>query len=82
MRLNRVDIQQKEYLNAAGRLCCEYHFYLRFRPEPEYAIYIGGLSFPGDRQYLFDSKALDTISKAIAVRWGLIQPRQGKQASK
>lgn len=30
--------------------------------------------FPPDNQQLYDFKCLDSITKAIAIRWGIISP--------
>ena len=35
------------------------------------------LAFPPDHQYMRDAKALDYITKALAIRWGVYE--QGKK---
>ena len=44
----------------------QYHFYT------ENNIYLGGVVLPDNGQYMFDAKTLDIITKALAVRWGII----------
>lgn len=39
---------------------------------------IGQLAFPPDQQYLIDAKALEYITKAIAMRWEVYE-RPSKQ---
>lgn len=72
---NRIGIVQNIYRDNGNRCHNEYHFWA------ENGIYLGGLLFPSDGQYLFDDKTLDIITKALAIRWRLIQARQpGKKS--
>lgn len=66
---NGIIIYQLEDRNKGRN---EYHFYL------ETGIYLGGLLFPCNGQYAFDDKMLDIITKALAVRWGLIKMKRTK----
>ena len=62
-----IIVRQNIYLSNAGQVNNEYHFWT------EQGIYLGGLLLPSDRQYLYDEKALNIITKALAMRWGIIQ---------
>lgn len=70
MRKFKIDIIQNVYKDNMGQLHNEYHFQM------ENGIYLGGLSFPSNGQYLFDDKILTIIAKTLAIRWGLIQAKQ------
>ena len=49
----------------------EYHFYT------ETNIYLGGVLMPNNGQFAFDTKMLDVITRALAIRWGIISmPRK------
>lgn len=41
-------------------------------------ICVGQLAFPPNHQYLQDAKALEYITKALAIRWGVYE-KQKKQ---
>lgn len=43
----------------------EYYFYT------ETNIYLGGVCFPCNGQYAYDTEALKIITKALALRWGV-----------
>lgn len=66
MTKNKIEVQQKLYRIGTGQVNNEYHLWA------ENGIYLGGLLFPPNGQYLFDDKALEIITKALAARWGLI----------
>jgi len=66
MTKNRIEVQQKLYQTNTGQVNNEYHFW------SENGIYLGGLLLPSNAQYVFDDKALEVITKALAIRWGLI----------
>lgn len=70
MTKNKIEIRQQMYKSNAGQVNNEYHFW------SESGIYFGGLLFPSDGQYLFDDKALDIVTKALALRWRLIQAKK------
>ena len=70
MTKNKIEIRQQLYRSNAGQINNEYHFWT------EHGINLGGLLFPPDGQYLFDDKALDIVTKALALRWKLIQSRK------
>lgn len=70
MTKNKIEIRQKIYPINEGQVNNEYHFC------SESGIYFGGLLFPSDGQYLFDDKALDIVTKALALRWKLIQAKK------
>lgn len=57
MILNQIGIVQDEN---------RYHFYT------ENNLYLGVVALPANGQYTFDAKTLDIITKALAVRWGII----------
>ena len=44
----------------------EYHFYT------ENNIYLGGVILPANGQYMFDTKVLNIIPRALAIRWHLV----------
>lgn len=44
----------------------QYHFYT------ENNLYLGVIALPDNGQYMFDAKTLNIITKALAVRWGII----------
>lgn len=49
----------------------EYHFYT------DTNIYLGGVLMPANGQFAFDTKMLDVITRALAIRWGTIpMPRK------
>ena len=57
MVLNEIGVVQDEN---------RYHFYT------ENNLYLGVVALPANGQYMFDAKTLDIITKALAVRWGII----------
>lgn len=57
MVLNQIGVVQANNL---------YYFYT------ENNIYLGVVALPDNGQYMFDMKTLDIITKALAVRWGII----------
>lgn len=69
MNKNRIEVRQQMYKSNAGQVNNEYHFW------SDTGVYFGGLLFPSDGQYLFDDKTLDFITKALAIRWRLIQKK-------
>lgn len=73
MRKNRIEVVQNAYRDNNNQCHNEYHFW------SENGIYLGGLLFPSNGQYLFDDKMLDYVTKALAIRWGLIQARQNSK---
>lgn len=58
MNMNKIGIVQND------------NQYLLYLPTN---ICVGQVAFPSDHQYLQDAKALDIITKALAIRWGLIR---------
>ncbi len=44
----------------------QYHFYT------ENNLYLGAVLLPDNGQLMFDAKTLNIITKALAVRWGII----------
>lgn len=69
MNKYKIEIKQNCYCDRANQWHNEYHFYT------ENGIYLGGLLFPCNGQYLFDDKILTIIAKAISIRWGLTQAK-------
>lgn len=72
MGKNKIIIRQNLYKTSSGQLNNEYHFWT------ENGIYLGGILLPSNNQYMFDDKCLDIITKALAIRWGLIQAKSVK----
>lgn len=52
MRKNKIEVVQNAYKDNNNQWHNEYHFYT------ENNIYLGGLLFPSNGQYLFDDKML------------------------
>ena len=50
----------------------QYHFYT------ENNLYLGAIALPDNGQHLFDAKTLNIITKALAVRWGIIPMQKRK----
>lgn len=69
---NKIVVRQKLYKTNTGQVNNEYHLWT------EQGIYCGALLFPSDGQYMFDDKILNIITKALAIRWGLIQAKNIK----
>lgn len=52
--------------------------------ENQYLLYldsnlcVGNLIMPKDHQYIEDSKALEVITKEVAIRWGVYQKKSRK----
>lgn len=59
MIMNRIKIVQNKN---------EFHFFT------EMNIYLGGVVLPDNGQHLYDAKTLELITKALAIRWGIINP--------
>lgn len=76
MRKNYIEVLQKEYQDSTGKFHNEYFFGIRLGPQLENVHYLGGLAFPADKQYMFDDRMLEVITRALAIRYGLIQPKQ------
>lgn len=72
MKKYKIEIRQNMYRDKANQCKNEYHFWT------ETGIYLGGLLFPCDGQYVFDDKILTIITKALAIRWYLIESRKSK----
>lgn len=71
MLVNNIWVRQQINWINAREFRNEYHFWA------ENGTYLGALAFPPNGQFMFDSKILDHITKALALRWGLIsQPRK------
>ena len=66
MRMNNIEVIQNVYKAASGQVMNEFHFIT------ETGVHLGGLIFPPNGQYLFDAKALNLISRALAIRWNII----------
>ena len=64
--MNEIGIVQNCYADRGGQTHIEYYFYT------ENNIYLGGVLLPGNGQFMEDAKALNIITKALALRWGLI----------
>ena len=69
---NKIWIQQRLYKSSTGQMNNQYHFWA------ENGIYLGAILFPADGQYLFDDKVLNIITKALAIRCGLIRAKNMK----
>lgn len=69
---NRIIIKQNLHQTSGGQINNEYHFWT------EQGIYCGALLLPSDGQFIFDDKALNIITKALGIRWGLIQTKNIK----
>lgn len=69
--MNNIIVAQRLVRSNTGQMQNEYHFW------SQNGFYYG-LPFPADGQYLADYKALNIITKALALRYGLIQPRRTK----
>lgn len=50
----------------------------QYRFFTETNICLGAVALPPNGQYAYDAKALAVITKALAARWGIIKPKQGK----
>ena len=71
MLINNIWVRQQINWVNAHEYRNEYHFWA------ENGAYLGALALSANGQFMFDSKALDHITKALAIRWGLIsQPRR------
>lgn len=71
MKGEQVDMM---VLNNIGvvQVGCQYHFYTQNN------IYLGAVAMPDNGQLAFDTKMLDVITKALAIRWGIIpMPKKG-----
>ncbi len=68
MVMNNIGIVQNYYTDRNGQLHNEYYFF------SESNIRFGGVLLPSNSQYMEDAKTLDIITKALALRWGLIAP--------
>ena len=66
MEMNKIHIVQSTTQSNTGEVRTEYHLYTPNN------IYIGGICCPYDGQYLFDSKVLNIITRALAIRWRVI----------
>lgn len=66
MQMNDIYISQGVSKCDTGEIRTVYHL---FTPNN---IYIGAVMLPHDCQYLFDSKILGIISRALAIRWRVI----------
>ena len=67
--MNEIGIVQNCYTDRGGQTHNEYYFYT------EKNIYLGCVSLPGNGQFMEDAKALNIITKALALRWGLISAK-------
>ncbi len=68
--MNGIGIHQNINHSNTGQVQNEYHFCTNT------GIYLGALYFPSDGQYMVDAKTLNIITKALGIRWRIIQPRQ------
>ena len=65
-----IECCQSLYQDRYGEVHNEYHF------QTESGFYLGGLRFPYDRQFAFDTKIIDAVMKGLAIRYGYIKPKQ------
>lgn len=70
--MNNIGIIQDYRQVSQNQIQNEYYFYTGT------GIYLGTVILPADRQFMADAKVLNIITRAIALRWGLIQPRRTK----
>lgn len=70
--INNIIVMQKLVRSNTGQMQNEYHMW------SQNGFYFGALVFPADGQYMADYKALNIITRALALRYGLIQPRRTK----
>ena len=68
----KILIRQNIYKSSTGEVINEYHF------STENGMYLGGLRFPGNFQFMFDDKMLAPICKALGMRWGLVKGNTDK----
>ena len=71
--MNNIIVVQNLNKLSNGQEQNEYHFYTLTR------IYLGGIILPNDRQFMSDSKVLNIVTRAMALRWQLIQQRRKQQ---
>lgn len=70
--INNIIVRQNLVRSNTGQVQNEYHFWF------QNGFYLGCLVLPADGQYMLDAKALNIITRALALRYGLIQPRRTK----
>ncbi len=68
MILNNIEVVQSAYITQTGEPHNEYHM------RTENNIYLGFVNLPPNGQYAYDAKVMEHITKALALRWGLIAP--------
>ena len=68
MVLNNIEVVQTAYISKTGEPHNEYHM------RTENNIYLGFVNLPPNGQYAYDAKVMEHITKALALRWGLIAP--------
>lgn len=68
--MNNIAIVQNYTQISQTQVQNEYHFYTGT------GIYLGAVILPSDRQFFSDSKTLNIITRALALRWQLIQPKR------
>ena len=66
MILNNIEVVQSAYIAKTGEPHNEYHM------RTENNIYLGYVNLPPNGQYAYDAKVMEHITKALALRWGLI----------
>lgn len=68
--MNNIIVVQKLIRSNTGQVQNEYHFW------SQNGFYFGAVILPANGQYMADAKTLNIITKALALRWQLIQPKR------
>lgn len=68
--INNIIVMQKLVRSNTGQMQNEYHFW------SQNGFYFGAVILPPNGQYMADAKTLNIITKALALRWQLIQPKR------
>ena len=71
--INNIRVVQSIVKSNTNQMQNEYHFYA------ESGFYFGGVCLPCDGQFWLDNKVITVITKILALRWKLIQPKRRQQ---
>lgn len=68
--INGIVIKQKTIKTETGQVENIYELFA------ESGVRLAIIMLPSDKQYMYDERTLTDITKALALRWGLNQPKK------